>query len=407
MPPLRSHTKSRKGCDQCRTRKVKCDEKGPPCSNCTARELTCTYLKVAAARTASQTAPLPHAKDVPRKGWDGNSNSNANANGNGTGAGAGTGNGKELLDAPFLESELMILELMHKFSTETFRSLCVSASELEVWQTSVPNLALKHEFLMNGILALAAMHIASSLESSDALKYLDIGLQRYNRSLKPFRDAIDSLTSQNCDAVFAHSIIMTAIGIASPRLTEIRDENLSMTESMVVVFELLQGVKKIIQVGVGQSWINLELFSRGEFWKNSSTSLDTDTESAMVQLERLNDEIMTGIYASQHQINREIIAHLRHCYTKFKIEPEPAPVLAWLAAVRKEFVESLRCRHPFSLLILMYWGVLLGELDGRRWWARDAGRALVTELLGALRPGDPRWQPALTWAQRRMSIEGT
>lgn len=392
MPPLRSHTKSRKGCDQCRTRKVKCDEKGPPCSNCTARELSCTYLKVAAARAASQTAaPLPHVKDASTKRYDGNGNS--------------TGNGKGLLDAPFLESELMILELMHKFSTETFRSLCVSASELEVWQTSVPNLALKHEFLMNGILALAAMHIASSLEPPEALKYLDIGLQRYNRSLKPFRDAIDSLTSQNCDAVFAHSIIMTAIGIASPRLTEIRDETLSMTESMVVVFELLQGVKKIIQVGVGQSWINLELFSRGEFWKNSSASLDTDTESAMVQLDKLNDEVMTGIYASQHQINREIIAHLRHCYTKFQIEPEPAPVLAWLAAVRKEFVESLRCRHPFSLLILMYWGVLLGELDGRRWWARDAGRALVTELLGALRPGDPRWQPALAWAQRRMSLE--
>ncbi|KAJ5980991.1 hypothetical protein N7481_008289 [Penicillium waksmanii] len=394
--PLRSHTKSRKGCDQCRTRKVKCDERGPPCSNCTARELSCTYLKVAAAR-ASQSqsqsqpetpAPLPHVKAVSRE------NSRTRLN--------GTRN--EVVDSPFQKSELAILELMHKFSTETFRSLCVSAAELEVWQTTVPNLALKHDFLMNGILSLAAMHIASSREPPEALAYLDIGLQRYNRSLKPFRDAIDSLTEQNCDAVFAHSIIMTAIGIASPRLTGIRDESSSMTESMVVVFELLQGVKKILQVGVGQSWINLELFSRGAFWKDTSTQLDEDTHGALAQIDALNDEVMTGIYESQHQINREIIAHLRHCYAKFALEPEPAPALAWLAAVRKEFVDGLRCRQPFSLLILMYWGVLLGELDGRRWWARDAGRALVSELLGALRPGDPRWQPALMWAQQRMSL---
>lgn len=314
--------------------------------------------------------------------------------------------GKELdkLDTPFKESELTILELMHKFSTETYQSLCVSDSEREIWQTTVPNLALKHDFLMNGILALAAMHIASSLEPPEALAYLDIGLQRYNRSLKPFRDAIDSLTSQNCDAVFAHSVVMTAIGIASPRLTVIKDESNSITESMVVVFELLQGVKKILQVGVGQSWIHLELFSRGEFWKDRSANLDTDTDAALARLDALNDEVMTGIYVSQHQINQEIIAHLRHCFAKFGHSPDPAPVLAWLAAVRKEFVDSLRCRQPFSLLILMYWGVLLVELDGRRWWARDAGRALVSELLGALRSGDARWQPALTWAQRRLSL---
>ncbi|KAJ5872333.1 uncharacterized protein N7529_004686 [Penicillium soppii] len=377
MPPLRAHTKSRNGCDQCRTRRVKCDEQGPPCSNCTNRELECTYLKVAAARRTTTRTP-PSSNDA--RSLDGRSPVAGQTNTFG----------------------IDNLELMHKFSTETFQTLCVSESETQIWQITIPRLALKHNYLMNGILALASMHIATSAEPAEALLYLDTGLQYYNRSLTPFRNAIDSITPRNCDAVFAHSIVMIAISIASPRLTVTKDEGTSITENIVVLFELLQGVRKILQVS--QSWINLELFSQGEFWKKTPEELDADTEAALANLSALNDEVMIGIYSEQHRINKEVISHLRHCYAKFARSADPAPVLAWLARVEKDFVDSLRCRQPFSLLILMYWGVLLTELDGQRWWARNSGKALVTELLDALRPGDPRWGSALSWVQRKMSL---
>jgi hypothetical protein len=294
------------------------------------------------------------------------------------------------------------LELMHKYSTETYQSLCVSESEITVWQTTVPRLALQHDYLMNGILALASMHIATSAEPAKALLYHDTGLQYYNRSLTPFRNAIDSISPRNCDAVFAHSIVMIAISITAPRLTATKDECSSITENIVILFELLQGVKKILQVS--QSWINLELFSQGAFWKSEPAELDSDTEAALTLLSALNDEVMIGIYSDQHRINKQVIAHLRHCYGKFARSPDPAPVLAWLAAVEKDFVDSLRCRQPFSLLILMYWGVLLKELDGQRWWAKNSGNALVSELYLALRSGDPRWDKALAWVQRKMAL---
>lgn len=232
--------------------------------------------------------------------------------------------------------------------------------------------------------------------------YYETGLQYYNRSLTPFRNAIDNISPQNCNAVFAHSIVMIAISIASPRLTVTKDECASITENIVILFELLQGVKKIMQVS--KSWIKLELFSRGEFWKQTPTELDPDTEAALTHLAALNDQVMIGIYSEQHRINKTVIAHLRHCYAKFLRGADPAPVLAWLAAVDKDFVDSLRCRQPFSLLILMYWGVLLKELDGHRWWARDSGRALVSELFEALKSGDPRWERALAWVQRKMAL---
>lgn len=298
--------------------------------------------------------------------------------------------------------ELDNLELMHKFSTDTYKSLCVSDSENSTWQITIPRLALKHHYLLDGIMALASMHLATTAEPAEALIYQDRGLQYYNRSLSPFRHAIDNITPQNCDAVFAHSIVMIAISIASPRLTATKDESSSITENIVVLFELLQGVKKILQAS--KPWVRLELFTQGEFWKRTTTELNADEDAALAHIATLNDLVMTGVYAKQHDICKDVLAHLRHCYAKFARSQDPAPVMAWLAAVDKDFVDNVRCRQHFSLLILMYWGVLLVKLDGKRWWARNAGKALVSELLEALQGGDPRWDSALAWVQQQISL---
>ncbi|KAJ6003069.1 hypothetical protein N7451_005616 [Penicillium sp. IBT 35674x] len=390
MPPLRPHRKSRNGCDRCRERRVKCDENGPPCSNCTNRQLNCTYLKVEAARTRVTNA-RPSKYQAPPASENPDTRSTRSRN--------GVGSPVSDLSTPH---EIDNLELMHKFSTDTYKSLCVSDSENITWQITIPRLALKHHYLLDGIMALASMHLATTAEPAEALIYQDRGLQYYNRSLSPFRHAIDNITPQNCDAVFAHSIVMIAISIASPRLTATKDESSSITENIVVLFELLQGVKKILQAC--KPWVKLELFTQGEFWKKTSTELNADEDAALAHVASLNDLVMTGVYAKQHDICKDVLAHLRHCYAKFARSPDPAPVMAWLAAVDKDFVDNVRCRQQFSLLILMYWGVLLVKLDGKRWWARNAGKALVSELLEALRGGDPRWDSALSWVQRQISL---
>lgn len=386
MPPRRAHTKSRNGCDQCKRRRVKCDEQGPPCSNCISRELNCTYLR-APPRDASSSArrrnnapgpardleiPRPLAPISPAS-------------------------------TPSAISGVRDLELMHKFATETFSTVSTSESKFHVWQIVVPRLALQYDFLMNGILALAALHIATTTESPTSLAYIDTALQYHNLSFAPFRAAIDNLTPQNCEAVLAQSIVTTVIGIALPRVTAPRDENSNMTENMLVVFELLQGVKKIIHIG--RSWIRINLYSRqSERYGSGATELDSDASAAFDRLALLNEETMASMDAQQYQINRDVIDNLRHCYTLYANSKDPGEVLSWLAAVDKEFVDTVRRRHPLGLLILMHWGVLLGELDGRWWWAQNSGKSLVLDLLQVLRPTDARWTEVLSWPQRRVGL---
>ncbi|CAI7614678.1 unnamed protein product [Penicillium palitans] len=384
MPPRRAHTKSRQGCDQCKRRRVKCDEKGPPCSNCISRELSCTYLRAPPrpdSRTSETPAPLAIIDPTPLRPRIPN------------------------LAASFSPtiSGVRDLELMHKFSTETFMSLCSSNSEHYVWQIAIPRLALQYDFLMNGILALGALHIAATVEPPESLVYIDTALQYHNLTFAPYRAAVDSINPLNCEAALAQSIITTVIGIALPRVTAARGENSSITENIVVVFELLQGVRKIHHIGA--SWIKLELFSRRKnHWDPESVSLDSDTRAALERLGTLNDETLASIDPIQHRVNKDAILYLRHFSTRVADSVDPANVLAWLAMIDKEFVDNVRRRQPLALLILMHWAVLLGELDGQHWWARDSGRALISELLDVLHPGDMEWANALAWPQKKMGL---
>ncbi|KAL4865403.1 hypothetical protein BDV12DRAFT_174662 [Aspergillus spectabilis] len=384
MPPRRSHTKSRNGCDQCKKRRVKCDEQGPPCSNCTSRELECFYSKAPVARSLQSTSASPNS-------------------------GCGHHTTPSLIEpyqqAPFsnlsTDSELRRLELMHKFSTETYRSLCNSPADFDIWQMIIPRLALSHDFLMKGILAIASLHIASSMDPLEGSPYINTALEYHNQTLTPFRHAIDAINHGNCDAVFAHSVVTTIISIALPQLTTERGE-ISMIEKIIVAAELLQGVGSIRRLC--RPWMKFKLFtSRGDFWEESKVPLDRETEAALNNLSTLTDEVAD---VDQRRVLSDTLQTLRRCFTRYSGMRDVASSFAWLTVADKEFSHALRSRQPMALLILLYWGVLLHDLDGKMWWAKNSGSALILELLAELQPYQSRWESILLWPRQKMGPQG-
>jgi hypothetical protein len=185
-----------------------------------------------------------------------------------------------------------------------------------------------------------------------------------------------------------------------------------MTDHILTIFKLLQGLKRILTLN--KQHITLQLFTQGPFWrKDVTTTLDASTSTAFNHLDRLSqsESEPDPSYLEQSLMTANVITYLRHCFMKFACAPQadPAPVLAWLGAVDVGFVESLRRRKRVPLLVLAYWGVLLLELDGERWWARGTGRALVNEVLGVLE-GEKmsqvdEWKECLGWVRGRMCVE--
>jgi len=75
----------------------------------------------------------------------------------------------------------------------------------EVWSTTVVQIAFEQPFLLQGILALAALHMASL--NSPEKQRLSITVASNKMLAYENRSQLEHITRQNCDAIFASSIL--------------------------------------------------------------------------------------------------------------------------------------------------------------------------------------------------------
>ena len=293
------------------------------------------------------------------------------------------------------------LELMHKYATETYKSLCGDKSDTHAWQVLIPQRAYSHEYLLHAILALAALHIAATAsDMQKALIYLETAVQYSSLSFGSYRQALSQLTPETCEAVFACSVIVMVISMALPSLSaRYRGEKLIMLETMTIAWELIQGGRRISCIS--EAWLRSIVFENYNFWEMKASHLDPNTSTALYRLDQLNQES----HLERRDSNHEAIELLRSCFARFAYSPHPASILPWLGYVNKTFVNQLCSREPLAMVIFMYWGVLLDELGNWFWWAQGSGKALISELSGELEPwtGDPKWAAAMKWPQRILS----
>lgn len=310
-----------------------------------------------------------------------------------------------LLQAPSMSnfSRERELRLMHKYSTETYKSLSNEPADYHLWQMIVPQMALEFDFLMNGLLAVTSLHTATSIASPEVRSFIDSGLEYHNQASALYRRALNDISPTNCDAVFAQAIITTVIGISLPQLTADRMESTTMVENILVVFELLRGLNKILIIS--RSWPRTELSaSRRSFFEMPDTPLDADSDTSLTKLMETTKYILGNTDPEQYHTMEDAIGVLRMCFRRFAYRRDAGSVLSWLSIIDEEFVCALRAHKTIALLVLMHWTVLLNELNGKMWWAHNSGIALGTELLEELHSSDIQLEEALIWPKKMLGI---
>ncbi|EXM15525.1 Zn(2)-C6 fungal-type DNA-binding domain [Fusarium oxysporum f. sp. vasinfectum] len=160
--PGRGFPKTRRGCFNCKRRRVKCSEHRPECQGCRRMRLPCVY----------PAAVLPDPQTVP--------------------------------SAPTVKVCLDHLRFFHHFLAEAYPPHPYGASA--VWQ-DVAALSHKYEFLASSILALAAQHLTVSNKA-------DYSVQALNLRISAIRGLNDALsqpchTAADSDARYAAIIGLT------------------------------------------------------------------------------------------------------------------------------------------------------------------------------------------------------
>lgn len=199
MPRRRAHTKSRHGCERCKRRRIKCDEAGPPCSHCAARKADCRYAIGGLFRHSDwseqcQNPPISATYQI---------NQSATSYESGTNLPFASEASHNAL-TPVPKGRMRELQLMHVWSLKTCRSFSSNLSG--VFQSFMVEQAFHHPFLMDSLLALTSLHIASGTASSNdndvnnhhgslnlalVSEYIDDALHYQNSAVPAFSSALN------------------------------------------------------------------------------------------------------------------------------------------------------------------------------------------------------------------------
>lgn len=290
------------------------------------------------------------------------------------------------------------LELLHHFTTETCFTLSDQPQSHRLWQIAVPQEAFRHDFLMRGLLAVAALHLAH-LRPEKQEGYRQVAVQHQHLALSSFRLVMSKMDQSNCHAFFALSSLIVVFAFASPRASE----SLAFTENSQEPPEwlpLIRGVHSILM----SVWPWIKNGSLGGLLQDgieqpNQRELSEAAGNQFNQLLRLcqnaaGDQEVIDAY-------RIAVEELRNCYvklyTKVPTECEVSIAFLWPVVIPQKFIHMLNARSPEALIVLAHYCVLLHHLEGY-WWKRGWTAHLMANIYREL---DEPWH---SWIQWPMSI---
>jgi hypothetical protein len=398
MPPKhqrRSHTKSKRGCSQCKVRRIKCDEVHPKCYGCTRREIQCDFeLK------ADSTSP-PRQLESPQ---DSHSNlRRASTNGSSTSP-------KKQHLSPFEVPDLVStrkstdmaitdLKLLHHFTTVVALGLATPTrpESLPMWQIHLVKLGFKHDFLLRGLLAVAAYEMCHE-HPHKRQEYHIIASNYQSEALVSYRETLPDVNESNCHALFAFSCILIIMAFASSTKEQPSDFNTDILQW----FYLLRGanmVRSMHSDNIRCSFLR-PLLDEMDTMKTAATYTITDAD-------RITDLFrICGVSNHEREVAQTYnlaIHSLLSTFTQASIckGHNESPVLAsfvWPLTLPPQFLELLSEKQPEALVILAHYCVVIywGEQDHTWFLAGWAGYTLET----IKRSIPESWHEHLSWPSR-------
>ncbi len=322
------------------------------------------------------------------------------------------------------------LEMIHYFLTSTHQTLVFRPKGQLVWRDVVFQHSLSHPYLLQGILATAALHKTASTSSPESWsRYTTAALSNQGNALASFIPDLNNPVPANCVALFSMSLLLSVWSFASrnlpsklgnlitsPRPQQEPHENSngsrhrqSSVDDFIEIVKLMRGVYVVMKETHG--WLQegeiRELLRSAE--RDSLPPIAKDADEAFCLLEnKLNTPKGSGecnperskphdynIYAAERQV-------LRHLFRIQQCAEWADNILGWPVMLPTLFMESLKDGDPGALAILMYWAACFNVLD-EVWWSRGWAHALVVDIWSIL---DDSWKAVLRWPMLKVGVQG-
>lgn len=389
-----------------------CDEENLPCHNCVRRCLPCSYAppsrfaSLSSARedshqrhaspaassvtasSATATTPLPASADSNSNNHTPSQHSQSSQNGDHHATQSGLSRTEELA-------------LMHFYTTATSSSLASDEADKLVWRDVVPLDGFTFDFVLDAILALAAIHKAT-VQPTSAAKYSAASAFYQHRGLRAFNQQLSQRDASSSHAFFAFSMTLTVHTIATAR----GGPGLLPTspfETLSSVFELLGGTGHLSKAVVApqSSSRYRDLIKGNRIFEASQNPqpLPGDVSDALRALRQHVAHIVPSAHSEQSHSYHATIERLEATFRIVNQSPELAmgAIVAWPVQMDEQSFSLYRQADPLMLLIFIHYGVLYLTLNGR-WWAQGFGGRIIRSLSDYLHNVDTAWSRSTAWA---------
>ncbi|KAH6689717.1 hypothetical protein F5X68DRAFT_74415 [Plectosphaerella plurivora] len=422
------HSKSRRGCLACKTRRIKCDEQGPPCANCVVRKSECTYPAPKSSKPASKK-PL-----APASGSGVSAKASSSTDGSLTLPRLAAAPGSSLFVANTTSPEssersltlsrqpspslnihaslspspsayssssstniALELELMHQWSTHTWKSIHFMPGEESFLQVDLPRLALRHGYMMDGLMATAAVDLAIASRQSNptaSTAYLCTAIERSNRASAGFRDELRNINRDNLYILYYFSTMAAHFNFITPGLplTPLQQTDMFFTMiwgavhiGMVNVQWLIESPTQLAASFAYAANVRMELFDL----LDPETTEAISRMSSVIRGARLpSKDDGPGPLAIENFGYQMATGQTKYAFAEGDEGYRRGNFLGALVAAGPDFIDAIRNREHVALFLTMYWAVLVhrvGVADPyKTWWIGSKGADLIDEISGIL-----------------------
>lgn len=287
------------------------------------------------------------------------------------------------------------LELMMHWCNATFHTLSRNDRTDAIWRNAVPEEGLSHPFLMHGILALSALHLARTApEASGRAAYLNRAVAHQNQALSLFRELLGDIHEGNAKAMFAFASIVVVYTFGFPHTPDVQDP-WTCVDDLYQVLVLTRGISQVIRSPA-------DYLSHGSFAPilqvdESPAPLPDDATTAIRHLHEANEICRARDPHHETDAYTVTIDNIAEMLS-WAYGGTTSTVIAgrWAIKLPPRFLDLLREREPLALVMLAHYGVLLHHLKHR--WCFDEWCVRVAKAVWAIL--DDQWRPLVHWAMR-------
>lgn len=404
--PKVGHKKSRKGCQTCKTRRVKCDEATPECGICLRLGLACTYVSVEPPRSRTKSRSM-EASTHPPKASPGKSTTHESPlleNGEHS-ASAPRQHPSEAMhtqESALEEAEQrrhMELRLLHHWIVNVARSFGMTSppSWKELWWGEVPGVALDNKNVLYAMFAMTATHLLGRLPNDGAL--FQARENYWVWALQEQGAAVSVLDHSNTDAVaFAALLIsMNALAMLQERNLEPYSPPMEWLEVGRGAFTVLPPPESVRE-GTG---LKVLMETTAPIWQ-AEPVFDAEMQREFGAV--LNRDIpSTDVWDAETTESYETALSYIGSFRRAILAGEPADInLRWICMfpfmVPRQFINFVGEGRPRALVTLAYFFAVIAHTDALQYLGNTGERPTARREILAIRAMLPdEWQSLMAW----------